>query len=256
LANDLKYKEINMFEKSAAFMKPLILTSIIAALLLTLVACSSEPSKPASSMGNVSSAASSALTSTPAVSSSVVSSVASASSSVSATVTVHESSDPQVIKLYTQASQYFTDDNYTAAVSDCDAALKIDPLCYEAMDIKGVSQYYATGDPEQGFPLIEQSLKINPNYQYGYFNEALIYKGEKNWDKSIGLFDKVIQIAPDNAWAYYGISTIYADRNMVPQSLDYLKQAIDIDPSVKATARVQNHYDRMRSNPNFQALVK
>jgi tetratricopeptide (TPR) repeat protein len=241
-----------MYKKSAAFIKPALLTVIVGALFVTVAACSGEPSSPVASKGNVPPAVSSAATSTPSASSSSASSLSSSSS----VKTVHESTDPQVINLYTQASQYFTDDNYTEAVNCCDKALTIDPLCYEAMDIKGVSQYYATGDPQQGFPLIEQSLKINPNYQYGYFNEALIYKGEKNWDKSIGLFNKVIQIAPDNAWAYYGISTIYADRNMVPQSLDYLKKAIDIDPSVKATARVQNHYDRMRSNPDFQALVK
>jgi Putative Zn-dependent protease, contains TPR repeats len=171
-------------------------------------------------------------------------------------VKVHESSDPRVIKLYTAASNFYTKDDYTSAVRDCDAALALDPLCYEAINIKGAAQYYATGDPQQGLPLINRCIALNPYYQYGYFNKALIYKGEKNWPVSIGLFNKVISLNPKNAWAYYGISTIYADRNMVSQSLAYLKKAIAIDPSVKATARVQNHYDRMRSNKAFQALVK
>ena len=178
------------------------------------------------------------------------------STAVKAKVKVHESSDPRVIKLYVAASNFYTKHDYTSAVRKCDAAIAIDPLCYEAINIKGAAQYYATGDPQQGLPLINRCIALNPYYQYGYFNKALIYKGEKNWPVSIGLFNKVISLNPKNAWAYYGISTIYADRNMVPQSLAYLKKAIAIDPSVKATARVQDHYDRMRSNKDFQKIVK
>lgn len=171
-------------------------------------------------------------------------------------VKVHESTNPKVIRLYTEASNFYTKSDYTSAVRDCDAAIALDPLCYEAINIKGAAQYYATGDPSQGLPFINRCIALNPYYQYGYFNKALVYKGEKNWPVSIGLFKKVIELNPKNGWAYYGISTIYADRNMVPQSLAWLKQAVTIDPTIKATARVQNHYDRMRSNKDFQALVK
>lgn len=231
--------------------KKLLSGFIIAALAVSLCSCSKKTSK------------SSASSSSPAQnSSSQVSSNTSATSpsstpnSASPAAKVHESGNPRVVLFYTKAAKYYTDKDYTSAVNSCDEALKIDPLCYEAMNIKGAAQYYATGDPQQGFPLLEKCLSINPNYEYAYFNEALIYKGEKKWDKSIALFNKVIELAPDYAWSYYGISTIYADRNMVPQSLEWLKKAIQRDPSVKATARVQNHYIRMRSNPDFQALVK
>lgn len=221
---------------------------VIAVCAVTLSSCSKTANKTAS--GAPQKASSSSATS------SKVSSSSAAPQASSQAAPVHESTDQRVINHYTQASKYYTEKDYTSAVKECNAALALDPLCYQAYCIKGAAQYYSSGDPQQGFPLLEKCLQINPNYQFGYFNEALIYKGEKNWDKSIALFNKVIEIAPDNAWAYYGISTIYADRNMVPQSLEYLKKAISVDPSVKETARVQDHYDRMRSNPDFQALVK
>lgn len=235
-------------------MKKAAAALIMAASIAVLSACSRQASSPSATSASQSSAPSSASQSTSSSVSSAPASSAPASSAASAKV--HESSDPRVIKLYTEASNLYTKDDYTDAVSDCDAALAIDPLCYEAWDIKGAALYYATGDPQKGLPYIDKCIELAPDYQFGYFNKALIYKGEKDWDTSIALFNKVIQLAPNYAWAYYGISTIYADRNMVPQSLDYLKKAIAADPSVKATARVQNHYDRMRSNKEFQALVK
>ena len=232
--------------------KPVALILAVSVILLT--ACSQTPAKSGSGSDTVSKSSEAIKV---ASSSSVGSSSVSSSSSLSSTLsTVHESSDPEVVKLYTAASKYYTSKDYTNAVKKCDAAIAIDPLCYEAINIKGAAQYYATGDPQQGLPLINKCIELNPKYQYGYFNKALIYKGEKNWDMSISLFNKVIEIAPDNAWAYYGISTIYADRNMVDKSLLYLKKAIEVDTSVKETAKVQSHYDRMRSNKDFQALVK
>lgn len=220
---------------------------LTAAAILLLTACSAgKTSSTESSRPAQSSAASS-------VSSSVSSAASSSASSSSSKV--HESTDPRVIKLYTEASKCYTNKDYTSAVRKCDEALAIDPLCYEALNIKGAAKYYATGDPDEGLPLINKCIEINPNYQYAYFNKALIYKGEKDWDTSISLFNKVIELAPDNAWAYYGISTIYADRDMVDESLEYLKKAIDIDPSIKETAKEQSHYDRMRNNKEFQTLV-
>jgi tetratricopeptide (TPR) repeat protein len=239
------FAEVKMLKKTA----PLILAASIA----LLAACSQTPAKSAS---RSEAAAGNAPSSSAASSGGAPSAASSSKAASSASAAVHESSDPEVVRLYTEASKYYTSKDYTNAVKKCDAALSIDPLCYEAINIKGAARYYATGDPQQGLPLINKCIELNPGYQYGYFNKALIYKGEKNWDMSIGLFNKVIELAPDNAWAYYGISTIYADRNMVDLSLQYLKKAIEVDPSVKETAKVQSHYDRMRSNKDFQALVK
>jgi len=231
-----------MLKKSIAF--------ILAVSAVLLTACSHTPAKTVGGSKAVSSSSAASDNTLPSSAASVSPASASAASAA-----VHESDDPEVIRLYTEASKCYTDKDYTDAVTKCDAALAIDPLCYEAMNIKGAAKYYATGDPEEGLPLINKCIELNPGYQYGYFNKALIYKGKKDWDTSISLFNKVIEIAPDNAWAYYGISTIYADRDMVDKSLEYLKKAIDIDSSVKETAKEQSHYDRMRNNKDFKALV-
>jgi tetratricopeptide (TPR) repeat protein len=60
---------------------------------------------------------------------------------------------------------------------------------------------------------------------------------------------------PNNAWSYYGISTIYADTNQVDLSIEYLKKAIALNPACKTEAKTEYHYDRMRDNPQFMALV-
>lgn len=225
-----------------------VLLSVMISLSVILLSCTAKkPALPSSSSSKALSSDSSSSSKTESSSSQV--------SSSNTTSSAHESSDPKVKEYYNAAIAYYVQKNYTNAVNYAEMALAIDPECYEALNVKGIAQYYSSGDPQDGLPYINKSLEINPDYQYAYFCKAMIYKGSKDWNTSISLFKKSIELKPDDPWSYYGISTIYADQDMVQESLEYLKLAIEKDPSVKETAKEQSHYDRMRNNPDFQALV-
>ena len=53
----------------------------------------------------------------------------------------------------------------------------------------------------------------------------------------------------------YGIATIYADQGDDTKALDWLEKAIKIDPSVKAVAAEQDHFERFHNNARFKTLV-
>ena len=53
----------------------------------------------------------------------------------------------------------------------------------------------------------------------------------------------------------YGIATIYADQGDDTKALDWLEKAITIDPSVKAVAAEQDHFERFHNNARFKTLV-
>lgn len=144
--------------------------------------------------------------------------------------------------------------NYAPAKQLADEAVQLDPDCYVGYNLKGISMCYL-GDVPGGRVLIDKSITMCPTYAYAYFNKAMSFKFDGEYDNSIVCFLKSLSLDPSSAWAYYGISTVYADKNEVQNSLAYLKKAISMNPDVKTTARVQHHYDRMRSNPAFQKLV-
>ncbi|WP_418580459.1 tetratricopeptide repeat protein [Megasphaera sp.] len=118
----------------------------------------------------------------------------------------------------------------------------------------------ATGskqDVEQGIALIEQALQLAPKDMASFYNMALAYKIDGQYDKAITYFKNVIAADPGNTWSYYGIATIYGDLGKADQALPYLKQAIDLGgESVKEAARTQSHFDKIRDNKQFQSVVR
>lgn len=188
--------------------------------------------------------------------SSGTSSVAFAASASSAVPSTYFSSQ-QVADLCNQAQSAYMNNQYDTAMKLADQAIAVDAHCFQAYNIKGAAYYFQNGNAvaDKAIALINQSLTINPNYDYGYFNRALIYKGLKQYDKSIADFQKNIDITPSAAWAYYGIATIYADTKQTDPALSYLQKAINLDSSIKQTAKEQDHWDNLRDNATFQTLV-
>jgi tetratricopeptide (TPR) repeat protein len=175
-------------------------------------------------------------------------------SSSSSSASVSSAFTAQVSDLCTQAQVKYNALSYKDAIKLCDEAIGLDANCYIAYNIKGVALCYEK-DYTQGMQLIEKSLQINPDYAYGRFNMAMGYKLQKDLDNALIWFNKALEVKPNDAWTFYGISTIYADKNDIPDSLKYLKMAVDLDASVKPVAKSQDHFIKMRSNPDFIKIV-
>ena len=78
----------------------------------------------------------------------------------------------------------------------------------------------------------------------------------KHYDESIAYFQKVLAADPKNTWSYYGIATNYADKRDKEHALQYLKKAIDLSPAdVKQTAKTQDHFAWLRTDPDFKAMT-
>lgn len=156
---------------------------------------------------------------------------------------------------FAQGLQFYEQGQYKEAVKSLDKAIAADPSNYKVYTAKGIALAFQ-GDYPAGIALIEKTLQLKPDYVPAFYDMAMAYKLQKKYDESLIWFQKTIQGDPGNTWSYYGIATIYADQGNPADSLTFLKQAIELDPGVKAVARQQSHFDRMRSLPEFQALVK
>jgi len=144
---------------------------------------------------------------------------------------------------------------YEKAIAAYDKAITADPANYKVYTAKGVAQCMS-GNP-QGIQLIKKTLAMRADYVPAWYDLALAYKLQKQYDESIHWFKKVIEQEPDNTWSYYGIATIYGDRGQAAEAVSYLKKAIALDSqNVKEAARTQSHFDSIRRNPEFQKLVQ
>jgi len=154
----------------------------------------------------------------------------------------------QGVKLYQQYK-------YQEAVAAFDRAIAADPDNYKVYTAQGIA-FCFEGKYTAGMALIEKTLAMKPNYVPAFYDMAMAYKLQHNYDKSLIWFEKTIEGDPQNTWSYYGIATIYADQANTKDSLNYLQKAIELDPGVKAVAKKQSHFDKMRNMAEFQNLVR
>lgn len=158
-------------------------------------------------------------------------------------------------RFFGQGLRSYEEYNYQEAVTSFDKAIAANPANFKVYTAKGIALCFQ-GDYQGGLALIQKTLAMNPGYVPAFYDMAMAYKLQNDYDKSLYWFDKTLQGDPQNTWSYYGIATIHADRGNTQESLKYLKKAIELDQAVKAVAKEQDHFARMRNLPEFQALVR
>jgi len=158
-------------------------------------------------------------------------------------------------KFFHQGLKLYEEYNYQEAIANYDKAIAANPANFKVYTAKGIALCFE-GDYRGGMALIQKSLDMNPGYVPAFYDMAMAYKLQNNYDQSLYWFEKTILGDPKNTWSYYGIATIYADRGNAQEALKYLKRAIELDPVVKEVAAQQDHFARMRTMPEFQALVR
>ena len=68
-------------------------------------------------------------------------------------------------------------------------------------------------------------------------------------------FEAILAYAPKHDAALYNLASLAAMRDGIAQVVHWLAQAIEQQPSWRAKARTDPVFDRIRSDPRFQALV-
>ncbi|WP_461390900.1 tetratricopeptide repeat protein [Desulfosporosinus fructosivorans] len=163
-------------------------------------------------------------------------------------------SDSKALALYDQGLKLYYQRNFPAALDLFNQALTIDAQCYEAINAKGATLAFQ-GLYDQGLALIQQALDLNPLYVYGHFNLGLANELAGRWDPAITAYQKAIELDDRDTWSYYGIASIYGRLGNIDKVVEYLQPAIALDPDVKAVARDEHDFARVRDEPRFQTIV-
>ncbi|NLI92389.1 MAG: polysaccharide deacetylase family protein [Peptococcaceae bacterium] len=161
----------------------------------------------------------------------------------------------EALSYYEQGLKLYYQKDLNQALTLFNKALSLDPNCYQALNAKGAT-YAFQGRHTEGIDLIKQALTLKPDFEYGHFNLGLANELAGNWNTAISAYQTALRYDSRDAWAYYGIASIYGRQGNVDQTVTYLKQAIDIEPDARETAKAEHDFDPVRKSAKFQALLK
>jgi tetratricopeptide (TPR) repeat protein len=112
------------------------------------------------------------------------------------------------------------------------------------------------GKLEEAKKLYRKIVEIDKYNVRAFNNLGVIYMGEKNYKRAIMRFNNALDIKHNYVDAHYNLACLYAQVNDVPQSLFYLKNAIEFNPEVKKWAKNDDDLKAMANLPEFKKLVE
>jgi tetratricopeptide (TPR) repeat protein len=160
---------------------------------------------------------------------------------------------------YQEGYEAFFSKKYRDAINAEDEVIKEDDKFYKAYNIKGIAQCYASyansAGYEEGMKNIDKALELKPDYGYARFNKALALELFGHYNDALVWYDKALEVE-NYEWSYYGKASIYGKEGDAANSVKNLKLAIDINPSVKEAAKIEQDFDNVRNSKEFQSLIK
>lgn len=112
------------------------------------------------------------------------------------------------------------------------------------------------GKLEEAKKLYRKVVEIDQHNVQAFNNLGVIYMGEKNYKRAIMRFNNALDIKHDYVDAHYNLACLYAQKNDVPQSLFYLRNAIEFNPEVRKWAKNDGDLKALANLPEFKKLVE
>ena len=117
-------------------------------------------------------------------------------------------------------------------------------------------EWHREGKLEEAKKLYRKVVEIDQHNVQAFNNLGVIYMGEKNYKRAIMRFNNALDIKHDYVDAHYNLACLYAQKNDVPQSLFYLKNAIEFNPEVRQWAKNDGDLKALANLPEFKKLME
>ena len=142
------------------------------------------------------------------------------------------------------------------AISSYDQAIKIQPDDHEAWYGRGIA-LRKLGRLEEAISSYDQAIKIQPDDHEAWYGRGIALANLGRLKEAISSYDQAIKIQPDDHEAWYNKAGCYALHGNVDQAIENLQQAINLNPDeCREWAKTNSDFDRIREDERFQALIQ
>lgn len=136
---------------------------------------------------------------------------------------------------------------YQEALQRGDLAIRIDPLDASARRSYSYPLIF-TGRYNEAIAQLEQAIAINPRIVAPYFELASLYRRINQEEMAVAIYNRVLEIAPNNERAYLRLCETYASKGLFREGEPFCQRALDINPLYADAHRMQGQLRYSRRN--------
>ncbi len=118
------------------------------------------------------------------------------------------------------------------------------------------NRYLQKRDLTRAIIEFEKSLSLKPDYLEAQNNLAMAYAADHQYDRAIVAFKRLIELDPGNADHYYNIAVLFALQNNVPDSITWLKKAVDQGYQNWELIKSDKDLASIRNTEEYRQLIK
>jgi tetratricopeptide (TPR) repeat protein len=145
-------------------------------------------------------------------------------------------------------------EQYEEAIANYDKALAIEPKYFSAWGNRAGS-LEAVGRYQEALKSYDRALVICPIDAEIWCFRGVLLARLGQYEAALQSYDCALAIEPDSADSIYNKACCYSLQQRVELALDFLQQAIDLDPEVLDCAKTDADFDAIRQDERFQALI-
>ncbi|WP_293126343.1 tetratricopeptide repeat protein [Microcoleus sp. bin38.metabat.b11b12b14.051] len=142
------------------------------------------------------------------------------------------------------------------AIASYDKALEFKPNLHEVWLNRG-NALGNLGRLEEAIASYDKALEFKTDDHEAWINRGNALGKLGRWEEAIASYDKVLEFKPDDPDAFYNKACCYALSGQVDSSIQNLQRAIALNPhKYREVAKTDSDFDKVRSHPEFQALIQ
>ncbi len=123
--------------------------------------------------------------------------------------------------------EHYTKNRLDQALSECGKAIALDPRNPQAYYWRGRIQIKA-GEYHRAMGDFLTAVKLKPEYREAHDNLGWLYEREKRYEEALTHLNKSIELASDNAWAYYHRAVVHYRKGDLGRALEDAKTACEL----------------------------
>lgn len=93
------------------------------------------------------------------------------------------------------------------------------------------------GKTDKAILLYQQLISINPNFAWAHYNLGDALAKEGKLDMAVACYSKSLEINPNSAWFCYNLGCALAQQGKLEEAVEFLQKAVDIQPSFDKFSR-------------------